>query len=222
MMAAGHITVKEETVDDAAAAVALLAKTDGVDPKRIFVLGHSLGGMLVPRIARAAPQAAGFIIMAGTTRPLEDVVIGQLDYLTSLAGGKLDPREAEQIDAMRKAADEVKALTPADAGSDKRLLGAPASYWLDLRGYHPDEAAKAIKRPMLILQGERDFQVTMADYDGWKVALDGHPNVTFKLYPTLNHLFIAGEGPSTPADYYQPGHVAREVLVDIAEWVKAH
>ncbi len=222
MMAAEHITVKEETVDDAAAAVALLTKTDGIDPKRIFVLGHSLGGMLVPRIAKAAPQAAGFIIMAGTTRPLEDVVIGQLDYLTSLAGGNLAPQAEEKVDAMRKEADEVKALKPEDAGSDKRLLAAPVSYWLDLRDYHPAEAAKAIERPMLILQGGRDYQVTMADYDGWKAALDGRPNVTFKLYPALNHLFIAGEGASTPAQYHQPGHVDRHVVADIADWVEAH
>ena len=39
-------TVQQETVDDAVAAAALLRHTQGIDPKRVFVLGHSLGAML--------------------------------------------------------------------------------------------------------------------------------------------------------------------------------
>ncbi len=217
-----HVTVKEETIDDAAAAVALLRATKGVDPERVFVLGHSLGGMLVPRMATAAPQAAGFVIMAGTTRPLEDVVLDQLDYIASLAGRELTAQEKQQLDALREQAQEVKALKPEDADGTKTVLGAPAAYWLDLRGYHPAEAARAISRPLLILQGGRDYQVTVADYDGWKKALDGRPNVTFKLYPALNHLFIAGEGQSTPNQDQQAGHVDEQVVADIAAWVAAH
>ncbi|CAN5818315.1 hypothetical protein BH24ACI5_BH24ACI5_24340 [soil metagenome] len=50
------LTVKDETIDDAIAAVQVLRSTPGVDPNRIVVLGHSLGGMLVPRIAAAGPR----------------------------------------------------------------------------------------------------------------------------------------------------------------------
>ena len=78
------------------------------------------------------------------------------------------------------------------------ISGAPAWYWLDLRGYDPPSAATQVKAPMLILQGERDYQVTPADFAKWKAALGSRRDVTFHSYATLNHLFIAGTGPSLP------------------------
>src|SRR6201999_1632085 len=100
------------------------------------------------------------------------------------------------------------------------VLGAPASYWLDLRGYNPPEAAKALHQPMLVLQGERDYQVTLDNFEAWKKALGDRKDVTFKSYPKLNHLFIEGEGKSAPAEYQKPGHVAEAVVADIAGWVQ--
>jgi hypothetical protein len=72
---------------------------------------------------------------------------------------------------------------------------------------------------MLILHGERDYQVTLADLDGWRKALGSRSDVTIKSYPTLNHLFIAGDGKSGPAEYQRPGRVAEFVLDDIAGWI---
>jgi hypothetical protein len=80
--------------------------------------------------------------------------------------------------------------------------------------------AKKLKMPMLILQGERDYQVTMKDFEGWTTALRGRKNVSFRVYPTLNHLFMAGEGKSVPSEYENVGHVAPEVVEDIARWLK--
>ena len=94
-------------------------------------------------------------------------------------------------------------------------LGAPASYWLDLRDYHPAQVASTLKMPMLILQAERDYQVTMDDFDGWKKALAGHKNVTFRSYPKLNHMFLEGQGVSSDEEYVKPGHVPGVVVEDI-------
>ena len=115
-------------------------------------------------------------------------------------------------------------LAPAEGGaamsrSGRLLFHAPASYWLDLRGYDPPSAAKALEAPMLILQGERDYQVTMDEFANWKSALGSRPNVTFHSYKTLNHLFIPGTGQSLPADYQVPGHVDEAVIRDIAAWI---
>jgi fermentation-respiration switch protein FrsA (DUF1100 family) len=117
---------------------------------------------------------------------------------------------------------KVKKLTAADASSATLLLQAPPGYWLDLREHDPVAAAKTLKQPLLILQGGRDYQVTEADFEGWKNRLGSRPTVTLKLYPNLNHLFIAGEGKSTPAEYERPGHVAETVVSDIAEWIRSH
>jgi hypothetical protein len=72
---------------------------------------------------------------------------------------------------------------------------------------------------MLFLQGERDFQVNMKDFGIWKSALGGRKNVAFHSYPAFNHLFMAGEGPSTPAEYRKAGNVDGAVVNDIAAFV---
>ena len=188
-----NLTVREETTDDALAAVAVLRKHDRIDPKRIFVLGHSLGGMLAPRIGAADPSLAGLVIMAGTTRPLLDVAREQLVYLDS-------PDPEKGIEQLKRA--------------------APDAYWKDLDSYSPGATAAKLTMPMLILQGERDYQVTAADLQGWRDALRGHPGVTIKSYPTLNHLFQPGDGKSTPAEYEKAGQIPDVVLDDIAAWIK--
>ena len=219
-------TVKQETVDDALAAVAQLAGMSVIDPKRIYVLGHSLGGMLAPRIAAGNRQIAGIVILAGTTRPLEQVIVEQLKYLAGLPGNNT-AEAGKQIQAAEQAAKMIQdpALTPT---ATINLVGSriPGSYFLDLRNYRPAEAAAELKIPMLVLQGERDYQVTMKDFEGWKQALEGHAGVSFKVYPGLTHLFMPsaepGSGPGTPGDYSKPGHVVETVIADIESWIQAN
>jgi dienelactone hydrolase len=213
-----QFTVKEETMDDALSAAAQLRATEGIDPKRIFVLGHSLGGTVAPRIGQSDPNLAGIIIMAGATRPLEDLMVAQTRYLITLQGKPSEENQAK-LDALLAEVTKVKKLTDADASSSSLLLHAPPRYWLDLREHDPLAAVKTLHQPLLILQGGRDYQVTDADFDGWKKALDSRPGATFKLYPELNHLFISGKGQSTPAEYGQAGHVSENVVNDIAEWI---
>jgi dienelactone hydrolase len=215
-----EITLKEETIDDALDAAAQLRATQGIDPQRVFVLGHSLGGMAIPRISKADPKIAGLIVLAGSTRPLEDIVVDQLDYLASLDTSKT-AEGMPKLAQIRADVAKIKKLTAADVSSTNLLVGGPVRYWLDLRDYDAAAMAKTLKQPLLILQGQRDYQVTQADFDGWKKALGASPNATFKLYPKLNHLFMTGEGKSTPSEYEQSGNVAETVVADIAAWIQA-
>ncbi len=214
-----RITVKEETTDDALAAVSLLRKTEKIDAQRIFVLGHSLGGMLLPRIAAGDPEIAGLIVLAGTTRPLEDVFLDQRTWFASL-DGEVSEEEKARLEELNKQVARVKdANLSAATPSEDLPAGIAAAYWLDLRGYDPPQAAKGLPQPLLVLQGARDYQVTLEDFEGWKRALSGRQGVAFKLYPQCNHLFVEGEGQSTPAEYQTPGHVAQVVVDDVAAWI---
>jgi dipeptidyl aminopeptidase/acylaminoacyl peptidase len=192
-----NLTVREETIEDAVLAAALLRAHDRIDPKRVFVLGHSLGGTLAPRIAADDRSLAGLIILAGATRPFVEVAREQLAYLASLTPGAIDLDEG--LTGLRRM--------------------APEAYWKDLDAYSPAQTAAKLAIPMLILQGERDYQVTLDDLRGWRDALEGHPGVTIKSYPTLNHLFLPGEGKSTPSDYERVGQIPDFVLDDIAGWI---
>jgi dienelactone hydrolase len=212
-------TTKGEVVDDAVAAVKKMRETRGIRADRVFVLGHSLGGMLAPRIAAADASIAGLILMAAAATPLEQAIVNQTRYLAML-DGKVSAEEQTQLDAVTRLATDVRALKPSDPPLTAASFSAPASYWIDLRGYDPPAAASGLKQSMLVLQGERDYQVTMDDFASWRRALGSRSNVQFKSYPTLNHLFIAGSGPASPAEYSQPGHVDEAVIRDIAAWVK--
>jgi hypothetical protein len=216
----GNLTVKEEVTDDARAAVALLASRPEVQKGRIFVLGHSLGGMLAPRIAEGDAQISGLIIMAGSTRPLGQIVVEQIKYLSTLSGPVGDGAKT-QIEAAEKFAQDYDSPT-LKPGETVSMMGIPlpASYVLDLRTYDPGATAARLKIPILVIQGESDYQVPMKDFEGWQKALAGHSNVTMKTYPGLCHLFTPGGNPPSPADYNKPGHVAKSTLDDIANWVE--
>jgi fermentation-respiration switch protein FrsA (DUF1100 family) len=203
------MTVHEETGEDAVRAAAVLRQQKEVDPKRIYVLGHSLGGYVAPRIAEEDGQITGLILLAANARPIEDVVVEQAEYL------KLPAKDLEGI---RAAVKRVKTLEPGDADGPP-LLGMPVSYLLDLKGYDPVALAKRVGLPMLVLQGERDYQTSMKDFGMWKTGLAGRKDVVLKSFPALNHLFVAGEGPSNEAEYRKPGHVAPEVVDEIAKWL---
>lgn len=216
------LTVEDETMSDARAAVALLAKQKGVDPRRIFLIGHSLGAYLAPRIAAADSEIAGIVMMASNTRPLEQLMVDEVHYVLKNEQSPT-PDEQKQATAIEETAKKIESpdLKP---GETVDLLGGPmpASYWLDLRDYHPVAVAEGLKIPILILQGGRDFQVAPAtNFSEWKAALASHRNATLKLYPALNHLFIAGTGISIPQEYEKPGHVDEQVIDDITAWIGA-
>lgn len=212
------ITVRDEVIDDALASVAVLRRSTGVDPARVFVLGHSLGGMLVPRIAHADPALAGLIVLAGAVKTIEQALVEQTRYLIT-ADGQLTDAEREELMAVERLAGAVRGLNGADILRAEPIGGAPPSYWLDLRGYDPPALASRVAQPFLVLQGERDYQVTMADFGRWRAALGSRANVTLRSYPNLNHLFIAGTGPSLPEEYFRPGYVDGDVVADIARWI---
>ncbi|HEY2013635.1 MAG TPA: dienelactone hydrolase family protein [Bryobacteraceae bacterium] len=203
-------TVQEEIVDDAVAAAAVLRTQKEVDPKRVYVLGYGLGGYVAPRIAEDDGKLAGLIILEGNVRPLEDLMVERSES-QGVAG--------KQLDTIKVLAARIKALEPADADAPP-ILGMPVSYLLDLKGYDPAAQAKKLTIPILILQGERDFQVTMKDFGLWKAALGARKDVAMHSFPALNHLLVAGEGKSSEAEYRKPGHVAPEVIDEIAKWVK--
>jgi len=96
----------------------------------------------------------------------------------------------------------------------------PASYWLDLLNYDPVATAAHVRIRMFILQGGRDYQVTLSeDFTNWKTGLGDRTDVQFRVYAADDHQFFSGVGPSTPQLYQKPQHVDSAVVSDIATWI---
>jgi uncharacterized protein len=210
-------TLEQETIEDAVRSIAVLRQQPGIAADRIFVLGHSLGGYAAPRIAARDGKLAGLIFLAANARPIEDVALDQNTYVAHLNGNP-SPQVEQRLDALKAEVAKVKSLEPGQP-VPQVLMGLPGAYLMDLRDYDPAAQAKKLHLPSLFLHGKRDFQVTTKDWMIWQEALAGQSNVTFKEYPLLNHLFMAGEGPPGPAEYLKASNVDDAVVSDIAVWI---
>lgn len=215
----GRITVEEETIVDALSALDSMRRQPAVNGSKVFLLGHSLGGMLAPEIADRDARLAGVIALAGSPRGLHELITDQMAYLVTLPGNQSAEAKA-QIAEIEK---QMGRIQRHEVPPDSVVMGAPASYYYDLDARNAIAHARRVQAPMLFLQGGRDYQVTTKDYELWQQALKERPNVSFQLYPDLSHLFMSGQGMATPTEYMsEQKHVAEQVLDDIAAFIRAH
>lgn len=211
-----EITVEQEVIEDALTALDVARAHPRVDPDRVFLLGHSLGALLAPVIARRDGRAAGVALLAAPARPPIETLYAQLDYLASLPMNA-SPAAAGQIAELRAAVDRLASGTVPDTMT---ILGATPAYLRDLSRYDAVRTALSLDLPILLLQGGRDYQVTPGDdFRRWRETFDDRPNATLIEFPSLNHLFIPGEGVPTPQEYGTPGHVDPEVIESLARFL---
>lgn len=215
------ITLKDEYIEDAVNAVQLLAGQERIDPERIYVLGHSLGGNVIPAVARELEQAPvkahGFIMMAASPRPLDVLIREQYEYLYSLLPEITAEQQAEK-DALFAELDRLQDLD--SLTEDDKVAGVYSAYWKWLAAYDILEAANEITEPVLLLQGEEDYQATMEDFAIWKSAVGEKENWRMISYPGLTHVFVPGEKTEGSAVYAREGKVQGNVIADIASFIE--
>jgi dienelactone hydrolase len=214
-------TPTDEYVPDALAAIGLLVHEQAINPHLIFVLGHSQGGTYAPLIAKDAPEVAGVILLAAGAEPLGATILRQVRYLATLPGtiGAQAQAELPQITVIASQMDDVAALEKDNPGMNI-LDGTSPAYYLSALRYHEVATARAVPQPLLILQGDRDYQVTVAnDLDTWVRGLKGRRGVTVVQFPRADHLFLDGTGRPTPLEYDKPGHIDPKVTPTIASWI---
>ncbi|MCT1578246.1 alpha/beta fold hydrolase [Oceanobacillus kimchii] len=216
------LTVNEETIDDAVLAAELLKDDDRIQTDAVFVIGHSLGGMLAPRIDQQA-DTDGMVILAGSPRPLWEIIYDQNMYFLD----KLVNEEEEKNKSIQMLEEEKRVggalidMTDEEA-KETEVFTINGYYLKEMDEHSVGEIALHSNKPMLLLQGEADFQVTMEqDFTMWQQLLEEKIDVTFKSYPELNHFFITSEGTNkgTVDEYSIPGHVDEQVIEDIGKWI---
>lgn len=219
-----ELSVKEEVIEDAILASALLRKDSRIDSERIFIIGHSMGGMLSPRIDAEGGNFTGLIIMGGSTRKLEDVIIEQNNEVLKSLNRLLQVIARKQIAKLSFKLENIYNMSDEEAKSTLVLGKYGRAYYFKEMGEHPlDNYLVQLNKPMLILQGEKDFHVSIEkDFNQYKEMLKEKQNVTFKLYPNLNHLFmpsIYGKIQKARKEYKVAQHIDEQVINDISDWI---
>ncbi|EJQ86778.1 hypothetical protein IGW_05369 [Bacillus cereus ISP3191] len=212
-------TVDKGTTDDALLVTHFLQNEPMINKNQIYILGHSLGGMMVPKMIEKDQNQniAGAIVMGGAARAFIDGVLDQLEYRLSI--GAMKPEEYKFYKSQFELLNDPN-FSSQNPPKDFQL-GSPV-YWDSIRKIKAAEMSKEQKTPLLILQGERDFQVqSKIEIPFWKEQLKERDNVDFRLYPKLNHFFTEGDGElSKPDEYYSPANIPEYVINDIAAWVQ--
>lgn len=203
----GKLNLDTEAVDDALAAARLVAQLPEIDAEQVYIVGHSMGGTLVPRMAERARQEgvklAGVVGIAALARPFEQAVESQLAYIAETQG-----TDCEQA---RKQAAE---------GAKQMMSQLPESYRKALADYNATRTAAGLGAyRMLFVQGGHDYQVTKEDLDLWKAALGANPQAEFAFFPSLDHFLRSLPEMAKPNDYRKPGTTAPEAIDRIAAFV---
>lgn len=213
-------TLDDIVIDDAVTAVERLRAVDSVS--EVFVAGHSLGGRAAPRIADRA-KTAGMVMLAPLAEPIHEAIVRQTRYVLTL-DGEMSPRDEQALSNTEAVAEQLRTL---DIEPDETLnVGGGARgrpFWRTLQEYDHTGTAAELDVPTLLVQGGRDYLVTVEDdLPIWREAIGERPQTEIVVFEDLNHRFQSGEGPSRPEEWSQQENPVDERVVDrIAEFLRS-
>ena len=220
-----HLTVKEETIEDALLAVQMLKRDPRIDHDRIYILGHSMGAMLAPRIDAQGADVKGLIMMAGTPYRLEEIVLRQLRQ-ASRGSSIMKKIIGLEYRFYRKKFRGLYQMSDEEAKRKKFAGNLSLYYFKEMGQKTAADYLLTSKKPVLILQGGKDFQVlAKRDYRMFKKLLAGRENTKYKLYPELNHVFVKGiynDILKASKEYSVEQHIGEDVIGDIAAFIHSN
>jgi len=223
-LGAGQVSsfsLREELLDDAGAAMKTLTARSDIDHRHTYLLGHSLGGFAVPKLAATNPQIAGVVVTGTPAGEPLTALIARTEAASQ--GGQPDQQSSTMIGIFTKLRDGGFAT-----GDTVDLFGQTmvVSYWDSFRNFQPGTAVAGLRIPALILVGGHDAEVPPGDFDQWKRTLAKRNDDTVKFYPGVFHLFMPSTatktGQDSQDDWTRPAHVTSEIVQDIASWVLSH
>lgn len=217
------ITVKEETIDDAILATNLLKNDKRIDPNKVFIVGHSMGGMLAPRIDAEGGDYRGLIMMAGTPRKIEEVLMEQSREAMESMNWLMKKIAGKQLSKFNDLFDGIYELSDEEAKKKKVGNGTTLYYFKEMGENAAPKYLENLDKPMLFMQGDKDFQVKVdKDFGAYKKLLEGKSNATFKLYENLNHAFVEAiydDISKVSKEYNVERHIGEDVIEDMANWI---
>ena len=218
-------SLEEEYMMDVRDAAALLLEDARID--RIYILGHSMGAMLAPRIMEeiqeeAGDALAGAVLLSGSPLHLWEIQYRQnMDIIETLSDEEKSQHQA--LVDIELAKEELLADMTDEELRKETFFGVSAYYQHDEMSVDAVETAIQNGFPLFIAQGAKDWQVHLEDgVELWREKLENKVDATYKVYPDMNHMLsdMEGESTGTMNDYLDAdAHVAQALIEDIAQWI---
>ena len=193
---------------DAAAWIAQL-RADGRF-SRLFVLGHSEGGLIATLAALNQP-VDGEIVVATLGETYQDTILNQLTAAAPALAEQSRPIVAELV-AGRHVKDVPDMLMQLFRPSVQPFL-------ISAFRHNPADAIAAVRAPVLILQGDRDLQVSPAHaalLSAARTAFSANLPTETVIVPGMNHVLkeVAEDRESNERAYSDPTLPVAQPLVD--------
>ncbi len=223
MLKKGSLTVREEVIEDAVLASEMLKNDPRIDSEKVFIIGHSMGAMLAPRIDAEGGNFKGLVLMAGTLDTLEEVLFRQLEEMKNGKSKIMAWVASAQDKKFRKSFEDLYELSDEEAKKRKYAGGVDLYYFKEMGLHRAADYLEKTEKPVLIMQGSRDLQVNVErDFGGYKRAFGKKDNFSFRLYEGLNHCFVPAlydDISKATKEFSKERHIGENVISDIAGWI---
>jgi pimeloyl-ACP methyl ester carboxylesterase len=212
-------------VSDAVAAVDYLRSRPEVDPNRISIVGHSQGAEFITVMLASDSQLAGGVMIAGPYRPIDEIIQAQLDFTVQLIEQQgMTEDQALALPPVASLAETVDGLKALRAGGNDAVGGVSAEFWKSWFDLHDRtlEAAGEITQPLMVLNGEFDWNVPVGEAEAWRQYLESiGTTADVRTFPCVTHVLncVSGTDPLsiTPADIGH--HVDPSVIEALVEFL---
>lgn len=203
---ANAVTI-DDYVDDVRAWVKVLRRE--IQTPCIWVLGHSEGGIVALASAQEE-EVCGVMLIATPGRPMGEVLRDQLK--ANPANALLLKEALSIIDAL----EHQRRVDTTNRHPALQNLFNPAvqGFLINAFSYNPSQLISALSKPVLVLQGQRDLQVSEADARQLKAA---NPQASLIILPNMNHVMkeVTSDDPGINiASYAEPTFPLAPGLID--------
>lgn len=219
-----NFSVYQESIEDAVLAARLAQTIERIDDQRVFVVGHSLGAMIAPRIYdEGRGLFKGMVLLNGSPRTLLEIMIDQNQAMVDTLEGDMKAQQQAMLNALTSEAEKNLAL-PKEELPGKAIFGQPAYYFWEMARFDTAHLIRESGVPILIINGGSDFQVVNANgYEAWQKELANCDHVELIYEPALNHLLMTYTGDpalkGTVREYDTPAHLDPHAAEIIAGWL---
>ena len=223
LIKAGNLTVREEVIEDAVLAADFLRSDPRIDSENIFIIGHSMGAMLAPRIDAEGGNFKGLVLLAGTLDTLDGVLFRQIDEMKNGKSKIISWVASAQEKKFKKSFEGLYEISDEEAKKRKYMGGVSLYYFKEMGEHRAADYLLKTEKPVLIMQGSSDLQVSVEkDFCEYKRVFGDRDNFSFRLYEGLNHCFVPAlydDISKATKEFSVERHIGENVISDIAGWI---